>query len=69
MAIAPACETPDCTSEARVTIKTRRSNDREVMTTQVWWDERTGPKSAGRHCKEHGIELLGSLARVLIDEG
>ena len=58
-----------CGEPARVTIKTRRNSRTREMTTQVWWDERTGPKDATRYCKLHGERTLSQLAGVLIDEG
>jgi hypothetical protein len=65
-AVAETCSTKGCDREARCAVRTTRPTRADVRVT-LYTDNRVAPKTACRHCQEHGLELLVGLAKVLVD--
>jgi hypothetical protein len=59
------CATAGCLREARMALLTSR-RQRDTLKTTVWYDDRTAPKAAARHCKAHGAELVAALTASLV---
>ncbi len=57
-----------CGKPARCGITSTRPTRGNIKST-MFYDEREAPKTASLYCKEHGIEVISALARVLIDNG
>jgi hypothetical protein len=63
------CAHGDCTNEARMAIMTSRPS-RDNLYSKVWYDDRDEkiPKKAEKLCKEHGIQTLTELSKVLVSD-
>lgn len=66
-----ACSDKDCPHPARCAVQTKRGSGakRGEMSSVIHYDERTAPKAALPYCKTHGVEIINSLAKTLIDNG
>ena len=61
------CNSHDCGQPARMAIRTTRPS-RDRITTQVYWDNRTAPRTAEQLCRAHGGATLLALVTTLVHE-
>jgi hypothetical protein len=59
------CATIGCKRPPRMGLVTTRPK-RDQLKTVIYFDDRTAPKTASRHCK-HGAELVRDLVSTLVE--
>lgn len=66
MSEAAKCSRKGCLRDARMGVRTSRPSA-EKLTSTVFYDNRTAPKTALLYCKAHGLDVVRDLVGALVD--